>query len=91
MSGAQVGQFGKAARITQPALAERQEALTLLSYENHVVPGLLQTEAYARAVFSCLYPPISPEEEEERVSARLDRKQVFERKPWPATSRSPQG
>ncbi|MFC4492910.1 helix-turn-helix domain-containing protein [Streptomyces ovatisporus] len=141
--GAQVGQFRRAARITQPALAERlcvhedtigsieqgrrplkpdlaeqldelldtkgvlavavanvpererfpafaqdfveheQEALTLLSYENHVVPGLLQTEAYARAVFSCLYPPISPEEVEEWTSARLDRQRIFERKPWP--------
>ncbi|HWM36920.1 MAG TPA: helix-turn-helix transcriptional regulator [Streptomyces sp.] len=141
--GAQLGQFRKAARITQPALAERlcvheetigsieqgrrplkpdlaaqldelldtkgvlavavanvpererfpafaqdfveneQEALTLLSYENHVVPGLLQTEEYARAVFSCLYPPISPEEVEEWTSARLGRQRIFERKPWP--------
>jgi transcriptional regulator with XRE-family HTH domain len=141
--GAQVGHFRKAARITQPELAERlcvhedtigsieqgrralkpdlaeqldllldtkgalavavakvpererfpafaqdfveheQQALTLLSYESQVVPGLLQTEEYARAVFSCLYPPISPEEVEEWTSARLDRQKIFERKPWP--------
>jgi hypothetical protein len=48
-----------------------REALTLLSYKNQVVPGLLRTEEYARAVFSCLYPPISAEEAKERVSARL--------------------
>ncbi|MFF3766697.1 helix-turn-helix domain-containing protein [Streptomyces sp. NPDC001922] len=141
--GAQVGHFRRAARITQPELAQRlcvhedtigsieqgrralkpdlaeqldvlldtkgalavavskvpererfpafaqdfveheQEALTLLSYQTHVAPGLLQTEDYARAVFASLYPPISPDEEEDRVTARLDRKQVFDRKPWP--------
>ncbi|MDJ0460840.1 Scr1 family TA system antitoxin-like transcriptional regulator [Streptomyces sp. H27-C3] len=35
-------------------------ALTLLSYETQVVPGLLQTEEYARAVFSCRPPPGPP-------------------------------
>jgi transcriptional regulator with XRE-family HTH domain len=141
--GAQLSQFRKAARITQPVLAERlcvheetigsieqgrrplkpdlaeqldelldtkgvlavavanvpererfpafaqdfvdheQEALTLLSYQNQVVPGLLQTEEYARDVISCLYPPISDEEGDEWVSARLDRQRLFDRKPWP--------
>ncbi|MBT2487546.1 helix-turn-helix domain-containing protein [Streptomyces sp. ISL-96] len=58
-------------------------ALTLLSYENHVVPGLLQTEEYARAVFSCLYPPLNKEQLDESVSARLDRQKLFQRTPWP--------
>jgi hypothetical protein len=69
--------------FAQDFMDYEREALTLLSYENQVVPGLLRTEEYARAVFSCLYPPISAEEAEERVSARLDRQQLMERMPWP--------
>ncbi|MEU4496651.1 helix-turn-helix transcriptional regulator [Streptomyces sp. NPDC023998] len=69
--------------FAQDLVEHEQEALTLLSYQNHVVPGLLQTEEYARAVFGCLYPPITQEQAEERVSARLDRQRLFERKPWP--------
>ncbi|MER7109523.1 helix-turn-helix domain-containing protein [Streptomyces sp. NPDC000229] len=64
-------------------IEHEQEAVTLLWYETHVVPGLLQTEDYAAGVFSCLVPPISPEEAEERLSARLDRQKLFERKTWP--------
>ncbi len=59
------------------------EALSLLSYENHVMPGLLQTEDYARAVFSCLFPPISKDEATDRLSGRLDRQQLLQRDPQP--------
>ncbi|NUK39051.1 helix-turn-helix domain-containing protein [Streptomyces lunaelactis] len=69
--------------FAQDFVEHEQEALTLLWYENQVVPGLLQTEEYARAVFGCLYPPITAEEAEERLSARLDRQRLFERAPWP--------
>ncbi|WP_327326286.1 helix-turn-helix transcriptional regulator [Streptomyces sp. NBC_01210] len=69
--------------FAQDFIDHEQEALTLLWYENQVVPGLLQTEDYAQSVFSCLYPPIRTEDAEERLSARLDRQKVFDRKPWP--------
>lgn len=69
--------------FAQDFVDHEQEALTLLWYENQVVPGLLQTEEYARAVFGCLYPPITSGEAEERLSARLDRQRLFEREPWP--------
>ncbi|MDF9815860.1 helix-turn-helix transcriptional regulator [Streptomyces sp. SPB162] len=69
--------------FAQDFIEQEQLALTLLSYENQVVPGLLQTEGYARAVFSNLFPPISDEEIGESTSARIDRQKVFERKPWP--------
>lgn len=69
--------------FAQDFIDYEQGAVTLLSYQNQVVPGLLQTEGYARAVFGCLFPPITPEESEERLSARLDRQRIFERKPWP--------
>ncbi|MGW0334584.1 helix-turn-helix domain-containing protein [Streptomyces sp. NPDC003011] len=43
------------------------------------VPGLLQTEAYARAVFAAVLPPLSRLEIELRVAHRMERKLVFER------------
>ncbi|MFD7440568.1 helix-turn-helix domain-containing protein [Streptomyces sp. NPDC059909] len=69
--------------FAQDFVEHEQEAVTLLWYENQVVPGLLQTEEYARAVFGCLYPPLDDEQLEEWVQARLDRQKVFTRKPRP--------
>ncbi|MFJ2264938.1 helix-turn-helix domain-containing protein [Streptomyces sp. NPDC087849] len=69
--------------FVQDFIDYEQEALTLLSYENQVVPGLLQTEGYARFVFSCLYPPLEDDQLEEWVTGRLDRQKLLERKPRP--------
>ncbi|MEI7034877.1 helix-turn-helix transcriptional regulator [Streptomyces pratensis] len=60
-----------------------QDAVSLFSYETQLIPGLLQTEAYARLVFSCHYPPLEVDEVESRVAARLDRQKLLERKPRP--------
>ncbi|MFY1670020.1 helix-turn-helix domain-containing protein [Plantactinospora sp. WMMB334] len=49
------------------------EAQTVRNYESLFVPGLLQTEAYARAVTSGLLPDGTEEEVERRVEARLKR------------------
>lgn len=57
----------------------RQEALavSLCTYECRVVPGLLQTEAYARAV-SMSVPPLAGEAAvDQRVNARLERQQLL--------------
>lgn len=43
------------------------------------VPGLLQTEDYARAIFSCRVPALAEEEVELRVRHRLQRRVVIER------------
>ncbi|WP_406173051.1 helix-turn-helix domain-containing protein [Streptomyces sp. NBC_00996] len=43
------------------------------------VPGLLQTEEYARAVFAAVLPPLTRLEVELRVAHRMERQQVFER------------
>ncbi|WDT57295.1 helix-turn-helix domain-containing protein [Streptomyces sp. G7(2002)] len=48
------------------------------------VPGLLQTEDYARAVFTAVLPPPTRLEIELRVAHRMERQQVFER-PEPPT------
>ncbi|RZB15873.1 XRE family transcriptional regulator [Streptomyces sp. F001] len=43
------------------------------------VPGLLQTEEYARAVFAAVLPALSRLEVELRVAHRMERRQVFDR------------
>ncbi|MFG2290272.1 Scr1 family TA system antitoxin-like transcriptional regulator [Streptomyces sp. NPDC048595] len=69
--------------FVQDYLEYEEEALTLLWYENQVVPGLLQTEGYVRAVFHCLYPPIDGEQLDEWVTARLNRQRALTRRPPP--------
>ncbi len=73
-----------------PAWAEQymdleREALALSWFENQVLPGLLQTESYARAVFRSKVPVLSAEEIDVQVSARLAR-QVILRRPVPPTT-----
>lgn len=55
-----------------------QEAKALRAYQQVVVPGLLQTEAYARALLSST-GLLSAEEVEEQVTARLDRQEILHR------------
>ncbi|MGY3203787.1 helix-turn-helix domain-containing protein [Streptomyces sp. TE5632] len=43
------------------------------------VPGLLQSEEYARAVFAAVLPPLSRLEVELRVAHRMERQQVLQR------------
>jgi transcriptional regulator with XRE-family HTH domain len=62
------------------------EAVELHFYANQGVPGLLQTEDYARAVFTQWRPLLSEETIEKRVADRLARQQVFERWPPPMCS-----
>jgi hypothetical protein len=51
-----------------------EEAASLIrSYEVHFVPGLLQTEEYARAVVMLGHPEAGEEEIERRVSLRMTR------------------
>ncbi|MER7570258.1 helix-turn-helix transcriptional regulator [Streptomyces sp. NPDC126514] len=62
------------------------EAVELHFYANHGVPGLLQSEDYARAVFAKRRPFLDEETIERRVADRLSRQQVFERRPAPIVS-----
>ncbi|MGW2919089.1 helix-turn-helix domain-containing protein [Streptomyces angustmyceticus] len=77
---AKVPEREKLPAFVQDLVEHEEEALTLLSYQNQVVPGLLQTGDYARAVFDCLYPPLDEDQADEWVSARLDRQKLLERK-----------
>jgi transcriptional regulator with XRE-family HTH domain len=51
------------------------EAQTNLNYESLFIPGLLQTEAYARALIRGTLPLATAEEVESRVSARIHRQE----------------
>ncbi|MGW4323388.1 helix-turn-helix domain-containing protein [Streptomyces sp. NPDC004684] len=62
------------------------EAVELHVYANQAVPGLLQTEEYARAVFTNWRPLLHEDTVEQRVSARLARQDIFSRKPMPVIS-----
>ncbi|MFI1829553.1 helix-turn-helix transcriptional regulator [Streptomyces sp. NPDC020412] len=64
------------------SLAE-QKVLSLLLYTTTVVHGLFQTEGYARAVIGGGYPPLSKQQVNELVEIRMERKELFDRKPLP--------
>lgn len=72
---------------TEDYLAEESKAVAVHVYQTHLIPGSLQIEAYARAVYSSnRYPTLDDEEIEKRVATRLRRHQMFERRPAPALS-----
>ncbi|MFG3213103.1 DUF5753 domain-containing protein [Streptomyces tendae] len=73
-------QPGLASRFRQWARFEA-EAVSLYTYECRVVPGLLQTEGYARAVTVSVPPVKGDEQVTQQVTARLDRHELFRRKP----------
>lgn len=55
------------------------EARGVRNYESLFVPGLLQTEDYARAVIRGVLPTATPKEVDQRVQARVERQAVFEK------------
>ncbi|MFD5397648.1 helix-turn-helix domain-containing protein [Streptomyces sp. NPDC127097] len=60
-------------------IAYEKQAVALSGYENQVLPGLLQTEPYARATFRSDLPSLSKETMELRVAGRLERQEVLHR------------
>lgn len=59
------------------------QAVELHVYGTRAVPGLLQTEEYARAVCAMWRPLLDAELIEQRVTARMARKDIFARRPAP--------
>lgn len=74
------GDVGLAAWFRQWARLERV-AVSLCTYECRLVPGLLQSEGYARAVFDNAVPPLSDGQLEDQVRARLERQKLFRERP----------
>ncbi|WP_073950485.1 helix-turn-helix domain-containing protein [Streptomyces kebangsaanensis] len=58
-----------------------EEAVSLYAYESRVVPGLLQPEPYIRAIFDRHLPPLTEEQSDHQVAARLTRQQLLAERP----------
>jgi Domain of unknown function (DUF5753) len=54
-------------------------AATIRKYEAKLVPGLLQTRDYARAIYRAEQPDADDAEIERRVAVRLERQTIFDR------------
>ncbi|MFF8594369.1 Scr1 family TA system antitoxin-like transcriptional regulator [Streptomyces sp. NPDC015220] len=74
------GEVGLAAWFRRWARLER-EAVSLCTYECRLVPGLLQSEAYARAVFEGTIPLRTDGELEEQLRARMERQAMMRERP----------
>lgn len=70
----------------QGMAALEKECLELLMYDTHVVNGLLQAEEYMRALLAMRRPPLDAETVEQRVTARLARQEIFDRRCAPLLS-----
>jgi transcriptional regulator with XRE-family HTH domain len=57
------------------------EAVSRCDFEPLLIPGLLQTEEYARALFSAHCPPLTGEIVEQHIEARLSRQKLLTRTP----------
>lgn len=62
------------------------EAVSLSTYECRLVPGLLQTEAYARTLFVNQLPPLGDDQIEAQWQARAERQQLLRERPNTAFS-----
>nr|WP_222108694.1 helix-turn-helix transcriptional regulator [Streptomyces cupreus] len=56
-------------------------AITLCTYECRLIPGLLQTEAYARQLFNDELPPLTDEQIEAQWEARAERQRLLRERP----------
>ncbi|MGV9275731.1 helix-turn-helix domain-containing protein [Streptomyces griseosporeus] len=71
----------------QEFMEREKEAVGHWSYEVALVPGLLQTRAYARSLMENRYPPLDDETVEQRIEARIERQAILtDRKPPVALS-----
>jgi transcriptional regulator with XRE-family HTH domain len=61
------------------ALALEEAAALIRAYEPHVVPGLLQTEGYARAITATSFPAAPGDFTERTVALRIARQQLLHR------------
>ncbi|MGK3939888.1 helix-turn-helix transcriptional regulator [Streptomyces caeruleatus] len=69
----------KVVQFAQSLVDHEQEAMSFLSYETQVVPGLLQTQDYCRSVVGYRYPALGSETAEQWVASRMERQLVWQR------------
>lgn len=68
---------GPVPRWFEDYFRHEQEAHTLRIWQNNLIPGPFQTDAYARELFKVEQPEISDERLDELVEARLRRQDIF--------------
>ena len=61
------------------AIGLEESASVIRAYEPQVVPGLLQTEAYVRAITAASFPSENQEDSERKVALRLARQDLLKR------------
>ncbi|MGA2824749.1 MAG: Scr1 family TA system antitoxin-like transcriptional regulator [Streptosporangiaceae bacterium] len=69
-------------------LGLEEAAQQLAWYEPELVPGLLQTASYARAVITADNPEVEPGEIDRRVQLRIERQALIRRPTAPLALRS---
>ena len=57
------------------------EAVSLSTYECRLIPGLMQTEAYARTLFTNQLPPLGDDQIEAQWVARAERQRLLRERP----------
>jgi transcriptional regulator with XRE-family HTH domain len=77
------GWWEKYRGVLPPAMLDLAElehhAVYLRTAQALIIPGIFQTEEYARAVFSTANPGVTEDELSARVAHRLSRRSIFER------------
>ncbi|MER8089248.1 helix-turn-helix transcriptional regulator [Streptomyces sp. NPDC087532] len=68
---------GTVADHFEPARQLEPQATMIREFAHNFVPGLLQTERYARAVLGSAFPPTSNEERDKNVVTRLERAKIL--------------
>ncbi|MFD9290580.1 helix-turn-helix domain-containing protein [Streptomyces sp. NPDC060030] len=79
-SGSLTRKVGLASWFQQWAAVE-EDTTSLYAYECRVIPGLLQPEPYIQALFERHLPPLTQEQFERQVTARLARQQLLVDRP----------
>lgn len=65
-----------------------RSAVSIQTYESYLVPGLLQTEAYAHHAVSATRPRLSDEEVQRAVTLRMTRQEILKKDERPRLGRS---
>lgn len=73
--------FAKLPAFFRDFVLIEMEAVSRFAYDPQLIPGLLQTEDYARAVFEGHCPPLDEETIEQHVDARLSRQKLLAKRP----------
>lgn len=73
--------FAKLPAFFRDFVLIEMEAVSRSSYDPQLIPGLLQTEDYARTVFEGRCPPLEDEVVEQHVDARLNRQRLLTKRP----------